>query len=144
MDDVLQGVQQEMRQSVKQQVKSETREVLAEEQVIPSRGLGGLYAGTDSGGSDILCNFSIGTSTFQGTCTSSNDNNRAEVSGTISGSSITFSFTIFDFNPVCTGQGTGTGEFVGAGETGTLLHLHVSGTECDTNPTPDNFTLTKQ
>lgn len=145
MDDVLQGIQQETRQSVKQQVKSETQEVLAEERVIPSRGLSGLYTGTDEDdGSDILCNFNFSGNTFNATCTSSEDGNRAEVSGTVNGNQITFNFTIFETDPTCTGQGTGTGIFSGGGEPGTSLHLTVSDTQCDQpGEGADSFTLTK-
>ncbi len=145
MDDVLQGIQQETRQSVKQQVKSETQEVLAEERVIPSRGFSGLYTGTDEDdGSDILCNFNFSGNTFNANCTSSEDSNRVEVAGTLNGDQITFTFTIFEINPACTAQGTGTGLFSGGGEPGTSLHLTVSDTLCDQpGEGADTFTLTK-
>lgn len=145
MDDVLQGIQQETRQSVKQQVKSETQEVLAEERVIPSRGFSGLYTGTDEDdGSDILCNFNFSGNAFNATCTSSKDNNRAEVKGTLNGNQISFTFTIFEINPACTGQGSGSGVFSGGGEPGTSLHLTVSDTQCDhSGEGADSFTLIK-
>lgn len=145
MDDVLQGIQQETRHSIQQQVKSETQEVLAEERVIPSLGLSGLYTGTDEDdGSDILCNFNFTGNVFNGTCTSSEDNNRVEVSGTVSGNQINFNFTIFELNPTCTGQGTGSGTLTGGGEPGTALHITVSDTPCDTSGEgADSFTLIK-
>ncbi len=151
MDDVMDGVRQEVRDSIKQQVQQETREVLAEEQVIPSNTLSGTYAGTifdDDGTNSLACNISFGTGSsgihFSGTCTDG-EGNRSTISGTLSGTSISFTvtetFTADGFCPSGTETGSGSATLSGTGEPGTTISGSVGPMCGDLNGS--NFTLTK-
>lgn len=153
MDDVLDGVRQETRENVKIQVQQETREVIAEEQVIPSNTLSGLYVGAsldDGHPNTITCTLNFGkpsgpssSTTFSGTCTD-DEGNRVAVSGTVTGSSFTITLTeVFTADGICapgTETSTGSGTISGSGEPGTTI-TGTAGDTCDTGTS--SFRLTK-